>query len=89
MSVRVVVGDGEPIGAALRRFKKQTERAGMPWELRRRVYFVRGTEVRRAKEFRKRFKAREATLQAQMSGELPVASVAEARAEFWRRTGKP
>ena len=89
MGVRVVVGDGEPIGAALRRFKKQAERAGVPWEVRRRAYFVRGTEVRRAKAFRKRFGARKAALLAQMAGESPVASVAEARAEFWRRTGKP
>jgi small subunit ribosomal protein S21 len=89
MGVRIVVGEREPIGLALRRFKKQLERQGVTWEMRRRAYFVEGTEVRRAKRFRKRFKAREAMLLAQMAGELPVASLVEARAEFWRRTGKP
>jgi small subunit ribosomal protein S21 len=89
MGVRVVVGEREPIGAALRRFKKQLEWEGVPLETRRRAYFVDGTEIRRAKRFRKRFKAREAVLVAQMAGELPVASIAEAQREFWRRTGKP
>jgi len=61
----------------------------MPWALRRRAYFVRGTEIRRAKEFQKRFKTRKAALLDKMAGILPTASVEEAHAEFWRRTGKP
>jgi hypothetical protein len=65
------------------------ERERVPWEMRRRAYFVDGAQIRRAKRFRKRFKTREAVLFAQMAGELPVASLAEAHAEFWRRTGKP
>ncbi|MGP0069033.1 MAG: hypothetical protein ACLQGP_36210 [Isosphaeraceae bacterium] len=60
----------------------------MPREIRRRACFIDGTQVRRATRFRKRFKTREAVLVAQISGKLPVASIAGARAEFWRRTGK-
>lgn len=89
MGVRVTVLDGEPIGITLRRFKKQVERAGMAREIRLQAHFIRGTEVRRAKKFHKRFKTRKAALLAKMSGVLPAASVAEAHSEFWRRTGKP
>jgi ribosomal protein S21 len=79
--------DGEPIGQALRRFKKLV--ASQVWEQRWHVHFVPVTQIRRAKQFQKRFKARRATLLAQKAGEQPVASIAEAVAEFWRRTGKP
>ena len=89
MGVRVVVGDGEPVGAALRRLKKQLERAGVPWEVRRRSYFASGTELRRAKAFRKRFKAREAALHARMAAGLSGPALDAAKAAFWRRTGKP
>jgi ribosomal protein S21 len=89
VGVQIVVGEGEPIGLALRRFKKQLECEGVPREMRRRAYFVDSTQARRAKRLRKRFKTQEAVLVAQMAGELPVASLAAARAEFWRRTGKP
>jgi hypothetical protein len=34
-------------------------------------------------------KARKATLLARMAGEQPAWSLAEARAAFWKRTGKP
>jgi ribosomal protein S21 len=81
--------DGEPIGQALRRFKKLLARNGRAWEQRRRAHFVPATQIRRAKEFQKRFKARRATLLAQRAGEQPVGSIAEAVAELWRRTGKP
>ena len=64
MGARVVVRDGEPIEAVLRRFKKRVEREGVAWEMRRRASYVRGTDERRAKGFRKRFKAREATFVA-------------------------
>jgi small subunit ribosomal protein S21 len=89
MGARVVVGDGEPVGAALRRLKKRVEREGVAWEVRRRSYFVGGTELRRAKEFRKRFKAREAALVARMAAGLSGPALDAAKAAFWRRTGKP
>ena len=89
MGVRVVVGEREPIGAALRRFKKQVERAGVPRELRWHAEFVGGTELRQAKRFRKLFKAREAVLLARMAAGLSGPALDAAKAEFWRRTGKP
>ena len=96
MGVRIVCADGEPINVALRRFKKLVERTGVWWEIRRRGYLVTPqgafypeTQTRRAKRFQKRFKAREATLLAKIAGEQTVASVKDARKEFWRRTGKP
>jgi small subunit ribosomal protein S21 len=88
MGVRIVVGEREPIGLALRRFKKALERQGVTWEMRRRAYFAEASQARRAKRFQKRFKARKATLMAQAAGEQPVALLAEATEAFWRRTGK-
>jgi small subunit ribosomal protein S21 len=89
MGVRVVVGDGELIGAVLRRLKKRVEREGVAREIRWHVSFIDGTELRRAKAFRKRFKTREAALVARMAAGLSGPALAEAKAEFWRRTGKP
>jgi small subunit ribosomal protein S21 len=89
MGVRIVVGEREPIGLALRRFKKLLERQGVTWEMRRRVCFTDATQARRAKRFQKRFKARKATLLAQRAGEQPVSPLAEATEAFWKRTGKP
>ena len=74
---------------ALRRFKKQLQLSRLAWEARRREHPDDGTQERRAKRFRKRFKARQATLVAQQAGEQPVGSLAEARRRFWERTGKP
>ena len=84
-----MVGEGEPVGLALRRFKKLLERQGVAWEVRRRMYFAAPTQARRAKRFQKRFKARKATLLAQRAGEQPVSSLTEATEAFWKRTGKP
>jgi ribosomal protein S21 len=86
MSVRIVVGEREPIGLALRRLRRSLQAEGVSWEMRRRRYFVPSTQDRRAKKFQKRFKARNATLLAQRAGEQPGFWPA---AEFWRRTGKP
>jgi hypothetical protein len=47
-------------------------------------------EIRRAKEFKKKFKARQATLLAKMAGEQPSASSSSELVEaFWKKTGKP
>jgi ribosomal protein S21 len=84
------VHDGEPIGQALRRFKKLVQRHGSFWERYDRAWrFGPATQLRRKKRFKKRFKARMATLTAQQAGEQPVASLKEAKAAFWTRTGKP
>jgi ribosomal protein S21 len=89
MGIRIVVGEREPLALALRRFKRLLARHAMYWEMRRRSSAADPTQVRRKKRFRKRFKARQATLQAQRAGEQPVASLADAEATFWERTGKP
>ena len=89
MGVRILVGEREPIEAALRRFKKQVERAGVPHEVRRHAHFVDGTELRREKRFRGRFKTREAALHARIAAGLTGPALDEAKAGFWRRTGKP
>jgi small subunit ribosomal protein S21 len=89
MGVRIVLAEKEPISAALRRFKKLLERSGLTRDLRRQGSFQKPTEIRRRKKFKKRFKARLATLLAQKDGKQPVASVAEAHKAFWKKTGKP
>jgi small subunit ribosomal protein S21 len=46
------VHDREPIGAALRRFKKLLERSGLTKELRKRKYYEKPCEVRRRSKLR-------------------------------------
>ena len=50
MSLRMRVHDREPIGAALRRFKKLLERSGMKGELRAHEYYEKPSEARTRKE---------------------------------------
>jgi ribosomal protein S21 len=88
MGVRIVVGDQESIQSALKRFKNALARNNVPWEMRRRVEFQDGTEVKRRKLFRKRYKARLATLVGMSGGKQPVVIFEIARAEFCRKTGK-
>ena len=87
--VRIVLAAKEPIGLALRRLKKLLEQLGATWELRRRRYFIKPSQARRAKRFQKRFKARKATLLAKSAGEQPVSSVSESTQTLWKKTGKP
>jgi small subunit ribosomal protein S21 len=91
MSIRLRVHDREPIGQALRRFKRLIAQHGSFWEVRRRAWrFAPATQLRRRKRFRKRFKACQATLLAQKAGEQPLTStVEEATTAFWKRSGKP
>jgi len=58
MDVTVVVGDGEPIESAIRRFKKEVTKSGHLYELRRRRYFETNTEKRLRKSAAARRKAR-------------------------------
>jgi small subunit ribosomal protein S21 len=89
MGVRIVLAEKEPIGLALRRFKKALERNNLIRDVRRKESFVKQTQIRRAKQFKKRFKSRKATLLGKKDGKLRVDSFADAVAEFWKRTGKP
>jgi len=47
------IHEREPIGAALRRFKKLIERSGMKGELRAHEYYEKPSEARRRKETRR------------------------------------
>jgi small subunit ribosomal protein S21 len=47
MPLRMRVHDREPIGAALRRFKKLLERSGVTKELRKRKHYEKPCELRR------------------------------------------
>ncbi len=53
MPLRMRVHDREPIGAALRRFKKLLERSGLVKELRNRRHYEKPCEVRRRAKLRK------------------------------------
>jgi ribosomal protein S21 len=88
MGLRVVLAQGERIEQALRRLRKLLERHGALWDLQRRRYFIKPTEVRRAKQFKKKFKARRETLLAKKAGEQPTTSLSDPARTFWKRTGK-
>ncbi len=60
MSLRMRVHDREPIGAALRRFKKLLERSGLTKELRKHKYYEKPCEERRRAEMRKKNNIRKA-----------------------------
>ena len=64
MPLRMRVHDREPIGAALRRFKKLLERIGLTKELRRRKYYEKPCEARRRDELRRLSAIRRGKLQA-------------------------
>ena len=53
MPLRMRVHDREPLGAALRRFKKLLERTGLQKELRKRKYYEKPCEGRRRDKMRK------------------------------------
>jgi small subunit ribosomal protein S21 len=59
------VYDREPIGAALRRFKKLLERSGLKNELRKRKYYEKPCEARRRARLRKLSAIRKGKLRAQ------------------------
>lgn len=62
MSLRMRVHDREPIGAALRRFKKLMERSGVTKELRKRQHYEKPCEERRRAEIRKKNNIRKAKI---------------------------
>ena len=53
MPLRMRVHEREPIGLALRRFKKLLERSGIQKELRKRKYYEKPCEARRRAQLRK------------------------------------
>lgn len=63
MPLRMRVHDREPIGAALRRFKKLLERSGLTKELRKRKHYEKPSEVRRRAMLRKQSAIRKGKMQ--------------------------
>ena len=64
MSLRMRIHDREPIGLALRRFKKLLERSGLTKELRKHKYYEKPCEVRRRNKLRKENAIRKASINA-------------------------
>ncbi len=62
MPLRMRVQDREPIGLALRRFKKLLERSGLQKELRKRKHYEKPCEIRRRAALRKRAAIRKARM---------------------------
>ncbi|WP_246523171.1 30S ribosomal protein S21 [Gemmata palustris] len=62
MGLRMRVHDREPIGAALRRFKKLVERSGLKRELRAHEYYEKPCEARSRKEAKRRSAIKKAAL---------------------------
>ena len=60
MGLRMRVHDREPIGAALRRFKKLLERSGVKKALRAHEHYEKPCDARRRKEARRRAAIRKA-----------------------------
>ena len=63
MPLKMRVHDREPIGAALRRFKKLLERSGLIKELRKRRHYEKPCEARRRAKLRKQSAIRKGKLQ--------------------------
>ena len=63
MPLKMRVRDREPIGAALRRFKKLLERSGLTKELRKRKHYEKPCEARRRAKLRKQSAIRKGKLQ--------------------------
>jgi small subunit ribosomal protein S21 len=63
MGLRMRVHEKEPIGMALRRFKKLIERSGMQKELRSHQHYEKPSELRRRARLRKEKAARKARFQ--------------------------
>jgi small subunit ribosomal protein S21 len=63
MPLRMRVHDREPVGAALRRFKKLIERSGLVKELRKRRHYEKPCEVRRRAELRKQSSIRKGKIE--------------------------
>jgi small subunit ribosomal protein S21 len=61
MGLKMRVHEKEPIGQALRRFKKLIERSGMQKELRAHQYYEKPCELRRRAQLRKQRAVQKAT----------------------------
>lgn len=75
MGVRIVVGEREPIGLALKRFRKVLERHRASWKWHKPIgwrglnSYIKPSKIRGVKRFLKKVKARTATRRAKLAGE--------------------
>jgi small subunit ribosomal protein S21 len=69
MPLRMRVHDREPIGSALRRFKKLLERSGLQKELRKRKHYEKPCELRRRAKLRKQSAIRKAKIRIVPGGQ--------------------
>ena len=49
MATKIVLEEGEPIDKALKRFKKECQKAGIPAEVRRREYYEKPSVKKKRK----------------------------------------
>jgi ribosomal protein S21 len=87
MGVLIVVRQGESVAAAMKRLKRTADKGGITRASRRQESFVKQSEVRREQKFRRRFKARKATLLRKLGGANSFQAHQLLR-EFWNRGGK-
>jgi small subunit ribosomal protein S21 len=66
MPLKMRIHDREPIGLALRRFKKLLERSGLIKELRKRKHYEKPCEARRRAHLRKLSAIRKGKMQARI-----------------------
>jgi small subunit ribosomal protein S21 len=64
MALKMRLHEREPIGLALRRFKKLLERSGLTKELRKRRHYEKPCEIRRRAVLRKQSAIRKARTQS-------------------------
>jgi len=68
MPLRMRIFNQEPIGSALRRFKRLLERSGLKKELRKRKYYVKPCEQRRLAKMRKQNAIRRGKVRPEKTG---------------------
>ena len=64
VDIKVVVGEGEPIESALRRFKREVNKSGHLMDLRHKRYFENSQERKKRKIVQARFRKRMERMQA-------------------------
>ena len=80
MALKMRLHEREPIGLALRRFKKLLERSGLQKELRKRKHYEKPCEIRRRAKLRKLSAIRKARLKPAGPGAQAGRQVIDSRA---------
>ncbi|KAL7435864.1 hypothetical protein ACHAXH_004957 [Discostella pseudostelligera] len=64
VDIKILVGEGEPIESALRRFKREVNKSGHLQELRYKRYFENSQDLKKRKIVQARFRQRMERMQA-------------------------